>query len=463
MKGARLLPSGVEGLDRILCGGLLNPSSYLIAGGPGTGKTVLSTQIAFRLAQRGEGTLFVSVLTEPYSHLIRNLSGLSFFDERVINRQITFVSAFAILEQQGLTGLEEMLRLSLPGSTARLLILDNIGMLNGYAPTLLDYRAFLQKIVSLATMSGATLLASTDRDFSSNATEYGAFDGILYLRQRHYGLRTYRTLEVSKSRGSFSLPGEHMFEICEEGLCIYPRVETGWLGEPPDRVWDETGPWGVEGLEVMAGGGVGRGTVTGLVGPTGSGKTAICLAFAAAGLREGEDVLYVSHNESPARLRQEARHLGLDLDAGPGRVEIVWRPPREVIQERAVNRFFRRLDGNRRIRLIVDGLDSTRRDAAYPERFGPLWAHLADHLRGHGVTTLFTTEEAPRQGAVEGTKIPWSSIENIIDLQYEVEEGRRSTALRIVKARGRSHATRSGRLDISDTGVRVRPHPPDGS
>lgn len=463
MKGTTRLPSGVEGLDRILCGGFVNPSSYLIAGGPGTGKTVLSSQTAFGLARRGEETFFVSVLTEPYSHLIRNLSGLSFFEETAINRQITFVSAFAILESQGLPGLEEMIRLSLPGSKARLLVLDNIGMLSGYASTCLEYRAFLQKIIALTTMSGATLIASTDRPFSAQTTEYGAFDGILYLRQRHFGLRTYRTLEVAKARGAFSLGGEHLFEIKEHGLRIYPRVESGWLGDPPDRVWEETSAWGVEGLELLAGGGVGRGTVTGLVGPTGSGKTAISLAFAAAGLRAGEDVLFLSHHESPARLRQEARNMGLDLDAGPGKLEIVWRPPREVIQERAVDSFFRHMPTDSHLRLIVDGLDSSRRHSAHPERFGPLWSQLADHLRGHGITTLFTTEETPVQGSAQGAKIPWSSVENIIDLQYEAEKGQRVTALRIVKARGRTHANYRGLVEISDSGVRVHPVPPDGS
>ncbi|MEO7094019.1 MAG: ATPase domain-containing protein, partial [Polyangiales bacterium] len=43
----RRLPSGVQGLDEVLGGGLPELSLSLIAGGPGTGKTTLAHQIVF--------------------------------------------------------------------------------------------------------------------------------------------------------------------------------------------------------------------------------------------------------------------------------------------------------------------------------------------------------------------------------------------------------------------------------
>lgn len=462
MKGTGRLPSGAEGLDQILCGGLLYPSSYLLAGGPGTGKTVLSSQSAFALSRAGHESLFVSVLTEPYSHLIRNLAGLSFFDETAINKQITFVSAFSILESQGLAGLEEMLRLSLPSSNAKLLVLDNIGMLSGYASSLLDYRAFLQKIIALATMSGTTLIASTDRPFSSEATEYGSFDSVIELRMRHFGMRAVRTLELVKARGSFALKGEHVFEITSDGIVTYPRLESGWLGPPPDKVWDETTPWGVEGLLGFTGGGVRRGSLTGIVGPTGAGKTALCLAFAAAGLEAGDEVLYLSHNEGPSGLRDIAGRMGLDLETAADRLQFIWLPPAEAFFERIVGTFLGKLQSGRKLRLIFDGLDATRRLSAHPERFAMVWSLLGAHLRGRGVTTLFTTQEHPGSGPHRCEDIPWSSVENILELQYEVAGGVRRTTIHVIKVRGQEHARVPGVLEISPKGVRVLPLQIDG-
>lgn len=453
----RRLRTGAEGLDRILCGGLLHPSSYLLAGGPGTGKTVLSSQLAFSLAAEGTRTVFVSVLTEPFSLLIRNLSNMSFFDHSAINRELTFVSAYSILESQGLSGLEEMLRLSLPQCKARLVVLDNIGMLSGYASSPLEYRAFLQKIISLASMAGASLLASTDRPFSTAATEYGSFDWVIELHKGSFGMRSYRTLEVRKSRGSFALEGAHAVEIGEEGFKVYPRMESGWLGAPPDRVWSETLSWGIEGLDDLAGGGIGRGTVSGVVGPTGVGKTSLCIAFAEGGIRAGEEVLYLSHHESPTRIVKTGQGLGIDLEAGlrAGRLEIVWIPPEEETLERRLVEFFLWLEDRRPLRLIVDGLDAVRRVALFPERFSLVWSLVTDHLRARGITLLFTTEEPPRLGPHGSDEIPWSSVENIFHLQYDAERARQRKLLRTLKTRGRAHDPAEAWLEISKQGVRV--------
>lgn len=466
MERSRLsrLPTGVEGLDKVMCGGLQHPSSYLLAGGPGTGKTVLSSQIAFALAKRHAKTMFVSVLTEPYSHLIRNLANLSFFDDHAINRELTFVSAYSILEAQGLQGMEEMLRLSLPQCGAQLVVLDNIGMLSGYASSLLEYRAFLQKIIALSSMAGASLMASTDRPFSSAATEYGSFDWVIELKKRQFGLRTLRTLEVRKSRGSFALEGEHAFDIREAGLNIYPRLESGWLGAPQDRVWRERLSWGIDGLGELAGGGVERGTVTGVVGPTGSGKTSLCIAFAAAALRAGEKVLYLTHHESPSRILEAARGLGIDLESGvrDGQLNLLWMPPEEASFERDVVAFFKWVEGREPFRLIMDGLDAVRRVAVYPERFSLMWRIATDHLRGRGITLLFATEELPQHGLHESHEIPWSNVENIFCLQDEVTNGQRIRFLRAVKTRGRQHDSAGRILDISDRGVRLVPLPHSG-
>ncbi|MDQ3821454.1 MAG: KaiC domain-containing protein, partial [Acidobacteriota bacterium] len=38
------MPTGILGFDEIVLGGLITQNSYLIVGGPGTGKTILSFQ-----------------------------------------------------------------------------------------------------------------------------------------------------------------------------------------------------------------------------------------------------------------------------------------------------------------------------------------------------------------------------------------------------------------------------------
>src|SRR6185503_8878889 len=53
--------TGVEGLDRILKGGLPKNRLYLIEGNPGTGKTTLGLQYLLEGASKGEACLYVTL------------------------------------------------------------------------------------------------------------------------------------------------------------------------------------------------------------------------------------------------------------------------------------------------------------------------------------------------------------------------------------------------------------------
>ena len=46
--------TGIEGVDRLLSGGLPKGKSYLVAGEPGTGKTLFCLQYLLEGAKKGE-------------------------------------------------------------------------------------------------------------------------------------------------------------------------------------------------------------------------------------------------------------------------------------------------------------------------------------------------------------------------------------------------------------------------
>src|SRR5690242_470211 len=63
-------PSGVEGLDNVLCGGFPNDCFYLIQGDPGSGKTTLALQFLLDGLKRGESALYIT-LSETKKELLR--------------------------------------------------------------------------------------------------------------------------------------------------------------------------------------------------------------------------------------------------------------------------------------------------------------------------------------------------------------------------------------------------------
>src|SRR6187397_2902973 len=56
-----IVPTGIEGLDDILRGGLVANRLYLIEGNPGSGKTTLALQFLLQGVRQGERCMLVSL------------------------------------------------------------------------------------------------------------------------------------------------------------------------------------------------------------------------------------------------------------------------------------------------------------------------------------------------------------------------------------------------------------------
>jgi KaiC/GvpD/RAD55 family RecA-like ATPase len=67
--------TGVEGLDKMLGGGLIPRRPYIVSGPPGSGKTTISMQFLKEGLDRGERVLFVA-LEEPVNEIKYNMDSL---------------------------------------------------------------------------------------------------------------------------------------------------------------------------------------------------------------------------------------------------------------------------------------------------------------------------------------------------------------------------------------------------
>ena len=75
MKKNNKLQTGIEGLDKMLAGGLIPDRPYIVSGPPGSGKTVLGMQFLLKGLKRGESVLFVA-LKEPVNEIKYNMESL---------------------------------------------------------------------------------------------------------------------------------------------------------------------------------------------------------------------------------------------------------------------------------------------------------------------------------------------------------------------------------------------------
>jgi len=82
MRSIRKIPTGIEGLDRMLRGGLVAGRPYTIVGGPGSGKSILGWQFLLEGVKKGDNVLYIT-LDEPHYEIRSNMENLGIDDERI--------------------------------------------------------------------------------------------------------------------------------------------------------------------------------------------------------------------------------------------------------------------------------------------------------------------------------------------------------------------------------------------
>src|SRR5688572_28328901 len=115
--------TGIPNLDLVLGGQLLRGSIVMVVGPPGSGKTILAQQIAFRGAKRGEHALYLTGYSETHDKLLAHNRSLEYFVPDAIGAQIHMASIPDLLEQ----GWQEAERIVLETVRARrasLVVLD---------------------------------------------------------------------------------------------------------------------------------------------------------------------------------------------------------------------------------------------------------------------------------------------------------------------------------------------------
>ena len=146
----RLL-SGSGRLDAILGGGLPGNAIHLIAGAPGSGKTILAEQYAFANATVERPAVYLSTVSEPLDKLVRFGQTLEFFDVASVGERVFYESLGEDLEEGGLPRTLERLRAVLRERHPGILIIDSFKALAAYAATHRDFRSFLFELAADTT------------------------------------------------------------------------------------------------------------------------------------------------------------------------------------------------------------------------------------------------------------------------------------------------------------------------
>jgi circadian clock protein KaiC len=198
-------------------------------------------------------------------------------------------------------------------------------------------------------------------------------DGVLHLTDELSELRPLRHIRVLKLRGSAPIRGLHSVRITNHGFEVRPRIETLF---PQGDVHEERVAngaklaFGVGELDEMLHGGLRTGSITMVLGSSGSGKTLLGMQFLSEGLKRGERGVYFGFYEHPEAILVKCQRGigGLKEGVQRGTVQFVWHRPIEGVIDELGESLIETVRTFGAQRVFIDGMEGFERAVDFPER-----------------------------------------------------------------------------------------------
>jgi circadian clock protein KaiC len=448
----RLL-SGHAPLDEVLGGGLPANAISLIMGRPGTGKTILAQQYAFRNARPERPAVYFSTVSEPLEKIARFGQSLVFFDTAAIGTSVFYEDLGATVHQGGLSSVAEQLSRTVRERRPGLIVIDSFKALQAFAADYGEFRNFLHELAGrLGAFPAASLWVGEYEDAEiASMAEFAVADAILSLTSEQVGQREARFFQVKKLRGSAFRSGQHAYRLTANGLHLFPRLADA----PIDQAYQmgETRlSSGISALDQMLADGYWPGASTLITGPSGSGKTLMGLHFVMNGARQGQPGVIATLQENPTQLQRVLAGFGWSLREP--NVEVMYRSPIDIYIDEWVYDLMDTVERTRARRVLIDSLGDLRISAADEIRFHEFTYSIVQRFSRQGVSVLMTSE-IPRLFGSE--RISDSAVsplaDNVVMLGYQRERDTISRTIAVIKTRASRHDPTVRKFVIGPGGI----------
>jgi circadian clock protein KaiC len=430
------LPSGDTKLDRVLGGGLPALSITLIAGPPGSGKTILAHQYVFENATQAKPALYIATASEPFDKILRYGQGLAFFEREAVGDTLFYEDVGAVLASRGLTAALDRIDTVLKEHRPGLIVIDGFRAFRDFATDDGEFRRFLHSLAGRLSAFPATSfwIGEYDGEDIAHSPEFTVADAILHLSARRISERELREFEVRKLRGSDFLMGRHAYRLSNEGVDVFPRLadpaqEARYEADGGGRISS-----GIKALDDMLADGYWPGASTLIAGPSGCGKTLLGLHFVFNGAQQGERGLIATLQENPTQLERVVGSFGWSLTADG--VDVMYRSPVDIYIDEWFYELLGRIEEGSVRRVLIDSLDDLGFTTQDDVRFREYMYSLVQRCARNRVSLMMTLEVPNISRVTHLSDFNISHLaDNVLLLQYVWAGAQVKRALTVLKAR----------------------------
>jgi circadian clock protein KaiC len=460
-------PSGVEGLEEILGGGLPRDCFYLVQGDPGSGKTTLALQFLLEGVRRGEKVFYIT-LSETKGELMKVARSHGWSLEAIPLLELSAIESLLRPEAQTtvfhpaemeLDKVSELVLESARKIEPARVVFDSLSEFRLIAGTPLRYRRQLLTLKQAFARLKTTVLLLDDKmdanPFGSDPHVLSLTHGVIEMEQHSpdYGA-SRRRLRVLKMRGVMFSEGYHDYTIATGGLRIFPRLVAAKHHAPFRR---EPVSSGLTELDQLLGGGLDRGTTALFIGQSGTGKSTLALQYAASMAGRGEGAMIFALEEVRDIMMARAANLGLDLaeHVQSGLVTVQQVDPAELSPGEFAARIRCKVEAGCKL-VVIDSLGGYLNAMPGEKSLTNQLHELCSYLNQQGVITILTL---PQHGLVANAEAPLDIsylADAVVSLRFFEAGGEVKQAIAVIKKRSGDHekSIREFRLE-SGKGIRV--------
>lgn len=277
-------------------------------------------------------------------------------------------------------------------------------------------------------------------------------DGVVDLTYNR--VEDLRMLQVAKFRGAAFQGGTHVVRLTSEGMKVFPKLQPQSFGR---EFTPETISSGVSALDELLHGGIERGTVTIVTGPTGVGKTTFGLQFMKEAVGRGEHSVVFTFEESQETMvhRCEGVNIPVGTMLKQGTLSLIQVEALLLSADEFAQQVRQEVEQQQARIVMIDSIAGYRLSIRGDDMVERLHA-VSRYLQNMGVTVLLINETETITGDFRATEAGVSYLaDNIIFLRHLEIQGELRKAIGVLKKRLSGFEQTLREFEITRYGLKV--------